>query len=347
MFRTYLEQVAAGERLSSQAMEEAMEAILKGEVTDIHIAAFLMGLRLRGETIDEITAAARVLRQNALKVEVPHKPLLDVVGTGGDGGGTFNISTAAALVAASAGLPVAKHGNRSVSSRCGSADVVEALGIPLFDTPDHVGASLERTNFAFLYAPYFHGAMKHVKNARSSLGLRTLFNVLGPLINPAEASRYLMGVYAPELLRPLTEVLRNLGADRALLVHGAGGIDEISLAGTTRFCFLRHGVLEEGTLEPEDFGLPRHPLGSFAGGGAGKNAAILTDIFEGRLGGAPLDMVLCNAAGALVAGGLTEDFREGVALAGECIESGGVMRKIRELRSLAPSKDTDALGVAL
>jgi anthranilate phosphoribosyltransferase len=347
MFRTYLEQVAAGERLSSRAMEGAMEAILKGEVTDIHIAAFLMGLRLRGETIDEITAAARVLRQNALKVEIAQKPLLDVVGTGGDGGGTFNISTAAALVAASAGLPVAKHGNRSVSSRCGSADVVEALGIPLFDNPSHAADSLGRTNFTFLYAPYFHKAMKHVKNARSSLGLRTLFNVLGPLINPAGATRYLMGVYSPELLRPLAEVLRNLGADRALVVHGAGGIDEISLSGSTRFCFLREGVLEEGILEPGDFGLSRHALSSFAGGKAEKNAAILRDIFEGRLRGAPLDMVLCNAAGALVAGGLTEDFREGVALARECIESGGVMRKIEELRSLTPSKDADPLGVAL
>ncbi len=346
MFRTYLEQVAAGERLSSQAMEGAMEAILKGEVTDIHIAAFLMGLRLRGETIDEITAAARVLRQNALKVEVARKPLLDVVGTGGDGGGTFNISTAAALVSASAGLAVAKHGNRSVSSRCGSADVVEALGIPLFENPLDVENSLERRGFAFLYAPYFHKAMKHVKNARSSLGLRTLFNVLGPLINPAGATRYLMGVYSPDLLRPLAEVLRNLGADRALVVHGAGGIDEISLSGSTRFCFLRNGNLEEGTLDPEDFGLPRHPLSSFAGGKAEENAALLTDIFQRRLTGAPLDMVLCNTAGALVAGGATDNFRKGVALARECIESGSAMRKIEELRSLTPSKDA-SLGVAL
>ncbi|MDO9508322.1 MAG: anthranilate phosphoribosyltransferase [Thermovirgaceae bacterium] len=341
MLREYLEKILTRNDLTAEEMARAMEAIMEGRASEAQVAAFLAALRVKGETVVEIASAARVMREKALPVKVDRRPLLDVVGTGGDGTGTFNISTATALVAAAAGVAVAKHGNRSVSSKCGSADVMEPLGIPLLADPGDVADCVERTGFGFIFAPHFHRAMKNVAPVRKALGLRTIFNVLGPLTNPAQPDCLLMGVFTPELVRPMAKVLGRLGLERAMVVHGHGGMDELSLSGSNMACLLKGGVLEDLEITPEDAGLSRAKAGYAAGGTAKDNCRIIKDIFAGKRG-THRDVVVFNAAAALLTVGRAGSLREGARMAEEVIDSGLAAAKLREVAAFAGSRQEGA-----
>lgn len=330
MLRTFLEKVTRGKNLDASEMEAAMGFILEGAAPEAQVAGLLTGLRCNGESVEEIAAAARALRQRALRVETPHKTLLDLCGTGGDGAGTFNISTVASFVVAGAGLPVAKHGNRSISSRCGSADVLEALGVAFPDSPEGVRGSLAASGMAFLFAPHFHRTMRQVGGVRKALGLRTIFNVLGPLAHPAGATHQLMGVFDPQLVRPLAEVLSVLGVRGAVVVHGHGGLDEFSLSGPNTVAVLRDGVLSEEVVTPEDVGLQRAAVEALCGGDARENAAVVRDV----LGGSPgpkRDTVLFNAAAAIRATETAITWKDAVALARASIDSGRAADVLRRL----------------
>src|SRR5437870_6102094 len=290
----------------------AMEAIMTGAATGAQIGAFLTALRMKGETVEELIGFAQVMRQKAVHVRsrgeevaaltgTDREMLVDTCGTGGDASGTFNVSTATAFVVAGAGLRVAKHGNRSVSSLCGSADVVETLGISLEQTPDKVTRCIEEVGIGFLYAPLLHTAMKHVMPARREMGVRTVFNMLGPLTNPAAANAQIIGVYAASLTEPLARVLAELGTVRAFVVHGADNLDEISNLGESRVSEVREGVVRTSTVRPEDFGLPRASIGDLLGGDREQNAEIIRTILAGEPG-PKRDIVLMNASAALVAG---------------------------------------------
>ncbi len=311
----------AGDALDAALMESAMEAILAGEATHAQIAALAVALRMRGETAEELSAAARVMRRRAVPLRASVERSLDTCGTGGDGAGTFNISTVSAIVVAACGVPVAKHGNRAVSSRSGSADVLEALGVSLEADPIEVAATLDELGIAFLFAPAFHGALKHAAPVRRELGLRTFFNLLGPLANPAGATHQLLGIYDPTRVRQIAEVLAQLGVKGAWVVHGEGGLDEVSPSGPTHVAVLRDGVVSERTIAPEDFGIARVPVDAIAGGDAATNARIALAILEGERGPARTAVVI-NAAAALCAAGDTDDLRLAAARAEEAIDSG-------------------------
>ncbi|MCB9741260.1 MAG: anthranilate phosphoribosyltransferase [Alphaproteobacteria bacterium] len=318
-----LERLLAGEDLEAARVDEVMEAMLAGELDPVAIGGFLVALRAKGETVEEIAAAARVMRRHATAIPVPEGvPLVDTCGTGGDRSGTFNLSTAAAIVAAAAGATVAKHGNRSVSSKAGSADVLEALGVRLDLPPARLGEVLQEVGISFLFAPAHHAATRHAVGPRRALGVRTLFNVLGPLTNPAGATRQVMGVFSEALIQPLAEVLAALGAERALVVHGHGGLDELSIAGPSAVCRLLDGVVTPIRVTPEEVGLERAPLSTLQGGTAEENAAILSAIFDGERS-ARADAVAFNAGAALWAAGLAEDLAAGTALALETLAAGG------------------------
>ena len=284
---------------------------------------------MKGETIEEITAAARVMRDKAIAIK-SDKLLIDSCGTGGDCKGTFNISTTVALLMAAAGLNVAKHGNRSVSSKSGSADLLEALGININLAPEQAEQCLDEIGIAFLFAPYFHKAMKYAAGPRRELGLRTIFNILGPLTNPARTKYQILGVYDPELVYPLAAVLKNLGVESAMVVHGAGGIDEFSLAGENKVAYLRNGDIEEFYIGPEEVGLQRTGLGELMGGTADKNRDITLAILKGERG-AKRDVVLFNAAAAFLVSGLADDWQKGIELAAETIDSGRALKKLDEM----------------
>ncbi len=319
----------------------AMEAIMSGAATNAQIAAFLTALRMKGETVEELIGFAQVMRQKVVRVRTKgeevaaltgtdREMLIDTCGTGGDAAGTFNVSTATAFVVAGAGLKVAKHGNRSVSSLCGSADVVEALGISLELRPAAVARCVDEVGIGFLYAPLLHTAMKHVMAARREMGIRTVFNMLGPLTNPAGANAQVIGVYAAELTEPLARVLAALGTLRAFVVHGADGLDEISNTGESQISEVREGRVQSFTVRPEDFGLPRSVIAELRGGDRDENAQIIRDVLSGR-DGPKRDIVLMNAAAALVVGGKARDLKEGVALAAHSIDSGAAQRKLAAL----------------
>ncbi len=317
-----LARVVRGEVLDAAAMEAAMEEILSGEAGAARIAGLAVALRMRGETPAELIAAARVLRRRAVPLPVrPGERLLDTCGTGGDGAGTFNISTTSALVIAACGVKVAKHGNRAVSSRAGSADVLEALGVPLEQAPEAASASLDRLGIAFLYAPSFHGALRHAAPVRRELGMRTFFNLLGPLANPAGASHQLLGLYDPARVRSIAEVLAGLGVEGAWVVHGEGGLDEVSPSGPTRVAVLAHGAVAERVVEPRDFGLEPVPLEGLAGGDARRNAAILRAVLAGEPG-PPRAAVIVNAAAGLAAAGAQDDLRASAERAAAAIDRG-------------------------
>ncbi len=325
--------VVAGRTLNESEMEAVMEEIMTGVATPAQIAAFITGLRMKGEAVSEIAGAARVMRRHATRIETgcgADAILVDTCGTGGDGAHTFNISTTVALVAAAAGLKVAKHGNRSVSSRCGSADVLQALGVNLELTPRQVGAAVREVGIGFLFAPLLHKAMKYAIGPRREIGIRTLFNILGPLTNPAGATVQLLGVYDPELPSLLAAVLRELGSRRAMVVHGAGGLDELSLAGENRIAWLADGEIRELFLEPAAAGLAEAPLAALAGGGPEENAAIVRSILAGEKG-PKRDVVLLNCAALFVTAGRVGDFRAGAGLAAELIDSGAAALKLEEL----------------
>lgn len=331
MIRTAIETALAGEDLSTETVESVMESMLQGELTPAQISGFLVALRAKGEAVHEIAAAARVMRRHAVGITVP--PGLDPVdtcGTGGDGSNTFNISTAAALTAAAAGASVAKHGNRSVSSRSGSADVLEALGVRLDVPAEALGEILSEVGIAFLFAPAHHGATRHAVGPRRELGIRTLFNVLGPLTNPAGATRQVMGVYAQELVEPIGHVLAELGTVHSMVVHGAGGIDEFSLAGPTRVAEVQNGTVEIYDIHPADVGLEESDLSSLAGGEALENAEILRAIFSGERSPRS-DAVAYGAGAALYVAGRCEQISEGVAMAAEALATHKVTNTLSAL----------------
>jgi anthranilate phosphoribosyltransferase len=323
----------------------AMEAIMSGAATNAQIAAFLTALRMKGETVEELIGFAQVMRQKAARIRVhddgvagltgtDREMLIDTCGTGGDATGSFNVSTATAFVVAGAGLKVAKHGNRSVSSMCGSADVVETLGINLELTPPKVARCIDEVGIGFLYAPLLHTAMKHVMAARREMGIRTVFNMLGPLTNPAAANAQIIGVYAASLTEPLARVLAELGTVRAFVVHGADGLDEISNTGESRVSEVREGMVRSYTVRPEDFGLGRAAIGELMGGDREENARIIRAILDGEIG-PRRDIVLMNAAAALVAGGKARDFKDGVGLAAQAVDSGAARRTLEALIALS------------
>ncbi len=317
-----------------------------GEATPAQMAAFLTALRMKGETVAEITGAARVMRERATPIRVPgaapivdidrdeinveYETLLDTCGTGGDSTNTFNISTTTAFVLAGAGVKVAKHGNRSVSSLCGSADVLEALGVTLDLTPEKVEKCIAEVGIGFLYAPLLHSAMKNVGPVRREMGIRTIFNILGPLANPARASHQVLGVYQKALTRTMAEVLKNLGSVRAMVVHGSDGLDEITVTGTTYIAELKDGAVREYEIAPEDFGLSRAPMEKLRGGDARANAVIVRSVLGGEVG-PRRDVVLLNAGAALAVAGKAADMGAGVKLAAEVIDAGRALEKLDRL----------------
>lgn len=336
-----IKQVVDRRDLSSEEAELVLEQIMTGQCTDAQIAALLTGLRMKGETVDEVTGFARVMRRKAAPVrprsfvsaeiaDTEREALIDTCGTGGDVSGTFNVSTAAAFVVAGAGVRVAKHGNRSVSSQCGSADVVEALGVKLDLPPERISQCIDEVGIGFLHAPLLHEAMKYVALARRQMGIRTIFNLLGPLTNPAGANTQLIGVYAEQLTELLAQVLRELGSTRALVVHGMDGLDEVSISGQTKITELKNRELSTYTVQPEDFGLRRAPLKEIQGGDARQNAEIILSILK-RNDGPRRDIVLLNAAAALLASYKAGDFKVGIELARESIGTGAALAKLHRL----------------
>ncbi|MFZ5867001.1 MAG: anthranilate phosphoribosyltransferase [Thermodesulfobacteriota bacterium] len=348
MIQEALAKAVGGTDLSEVEMMQVMDEVTEGKATQAQIGALLIALRMKGESVDEITGAARVMRAKSIKIPVGNsnvsvdrdeinwdrETVADTCGTGGDGTRTFNVSTATAFVVAGAGVKVAKHGNRSVSSLCGSADVVEALGVPLDLTPEQVGECIDRVGIGFLYAPLLHGAMRHVAGPRREIGLRTIFNVLGPLTNPAGASVQVLGVYREDLTETMAHVLLKLGSRSSFVVFGDGSYDEISITGPTKVTRLHEGEISTYTLVPEDVGLKRARAEEIRGGDAPENASIILNILNGQ-DGARKDMVLLNAAAALVAAGRAGSMQDGVGLASEAIDSGKALEKLNGLISVA------------
>ena len=329
--RAALVRLAAGESLGREETEDLFGQLMDGQLTEVMKTALLVALRMKGEAVPEISGAATAMRRRAIPIPHQREGLVDTCGTGGDGRGTFNISTAAALVAAAAGVPVAKHGNRSVSSKSGSADVLAALGVKIEIDPETAGRTLDSVGIAFLFAPLLHPAMREVMPVRRELGMRTIFNLLGPLTNPAGARRQVMGVYAESLVEPIGHVLRDLGAEHALVVHG-DGLDEITTTGRTRVAEVRDGEVRTYELEPERFGLRRAGLEDLAGGMPEENAAAVRRVFGGEAG--PLaEVTALNAGAALYVGGGAATLEEGVGRAREILASGAAARKLEELRS--------------
>ena len=325
-----LNRVVGGKSLTEAEASRAMEEIMGGGATGAQIAGLLTALKLKGETIEEITGLARVMRSKAIPVRSSHPLLVDTCGTGGDGANTFNISTVSALVLAGAGVKVAKHGNRSVSSRCGSADVLEKLGVNLDLKPAELTACLEKVGIAFLYAPALHGAMRHAAGPRRELGFRTVFNILGPLTNPAGARAQVLGVYSANLVRVMAEVLLRLGSERAFVVHGAGGLDEVSPVGPAAVCEVRDGAVREYMLDPVRCGFAPAGPEELSGGSPQENAAIARRILNGEPG-PRRDAVLMNAALGLMAVNQAEDFATGVKLAARSIDNGLARARLEEM----------------
>ncbi len=324
MIREVLERLLGGESLSPSVMEECFAALMAGDWSEPEQAAFLVALRAKGETPAEVAAAARVLRSFSVPVTTSRAPLVDTCGTGGDGAHTLNISTGAALVAAACGVAVAKHGNRSVSSRCGSADVLEALGLPIELEPERLGSLLDRHGFAFLFAPRLHPAMRSVMPVRRVLGVRTVFNLLGPLANPAGVRRQVVGVYSLEVMPLVAGALAELGAEHAWVVHGEDGLDEISVCAPTRVIEVRDGgVRREFVIEPQAVGIRNASRAELAGADAAENARRLRAILAGEERSAATDAVALNAAAALVVAGVAGDVRGGLAQVLPCLASGG------------------------
>lgn len=334
MIREAIARVVEGQHLSMEEMSLTMDEITSGRATAAQIASLITALRLKGETVEEITAAARVMRDKAVPIEVSRGAdgpvLVDTCGTGGDGIHTFNISTATAFVVAGAGVRVAKHGNRCVSSSCGSADVCEALGINLNLAPSEVARSVEENGIGFLFAPALHGTMKHAIGPRKEIGIRTIFNILGPLTNPAGAEVQVLGVFRRDLPPVMAQVLGRLGSRRALVVHGEDGMDEITTTGSTHVAEWVQGKVRQYTLHPDKLGIPTGTIDDLRGGVAEENARIILDLFEGRKDG-KRDIVLLNAGAALYAAGASDTIEEGIDLAAKSIDEGKALDTLRAL----------------
>lgn len=329
MIEQAIYQVLAGQALSLQETRDVMQQIMQGEAKPSQIGAFLAAMRMKGETIDEITACAEIMREQSVKL-CPNMDVLDIVGTGGDELFSFNISTVSAFVVAAAGIPVAKHGGRSVSSKCGSADVLEALGVNINLSATQCQLLLERAGMCFMHAQVYHTAMKHVAPIRRELGVRTIFNILGPLANPAGATYQLLGVYDENLVEPLARVLANLGVKRAMVVHGHDGLDEISLTGASTICEVSGKQLNSYFITPEQFGLARCKASDLAGGSPSENAQIARDVLSGARG-ARRDIVVLNAACCIYMFRNDITLLECVRLAQQTIDSGAARRKLEEL----------------
>lgn len=335
-----LARLAAGERLAESEAEAAFGMIMAGEATPAQIAGLLMAMRVRGETVPEMTGAVRAMRARMIAVEAP-PDAIDIVGTGGDAAGTLNISTATAFVVAGAGVKVAKHGNRALSSRSGAADALGALGIPVMETPiESLPRVLEQAGMCFLMAPRHHAALRHAAGPRMELGTRTIFNLLGPLANPARVTRQMTGAFSPEWLRPMAETLGRLGTEHAWLVHGQG-LDELTLSGPSQVVELKDGHLREFQVTPEDAGLRRAPAEALRGGEPAENAAALEALLEGAEG-AYRDCVLLNAAAALIVAGRVKTLPDGVTMAARSLDSGAALEVLNKLRaaSAKPSPET-------
>lgn len=330
MLKSFIQKIAERTNLSQADAASAMEIIMSGQATPAQIGAFLVALRMKGETADELAGLAATMRAHAVPLATQDGDLIDTCGTGGDGAGTFNVSTAAAIVAAGAGITVAKHGNRSVSSRCGSADVLEALGVKIEASAPTVNRCLREVGIGFLFAPLFHQAMKHAASPRKELGLRTAFNLLGPLTNPARPRRQMVGVYDPVLTELIASVLQKLGTERALVCSGMDGLDELSLSGESKITELANGSLRTYSLKPEEVGLARVPKAKLSGGEAGENAAILSRILAGENGPAR-DVVLLNAGAAIYMAGEAKTIAAGIEVAKKSIDSGAAQKKLERL----------------
>ena len=322
--------VAEGRDLSRDEMQSVMRSIMQGETTPAQIGGFLVGLRLKGETVNEITAAAEVMRALSAKVCISGDHLVDTCGTGGDGANTFNISTASAFVAAAAGANVAKHGNRSVSSKSGSADVLEAAGIKLDLSPEQVADCIGEIGIGFMFAPMHHSAMKHAIGPRRELGIRTIFNVLGPLTNPAGAPNQVLGVFSDTLLEPLAQVLKQLGSQHVLVVHSADGMDEISIAAPTTIAELKDGNINTYEIGPEQFNLVRNAIGSLTVSGVDESLNMMQSVLGDQAGPAR-DIVCLNAGAAIYAADITDDLGQGIMKADETIASGAAREKLEQL----------------
>ncbi len=339
-FKVNLETVINGNDLSHADMLAIMQQVMGGELTPAQIAGLVVALRVKGESVDEIAAAATVMRQLSTKVDISDNThLIDTCGTGGDGIQTFNVSTVSAFVAAAAGAKVAKHGGRSVSSTCGSADVLEALGVNVNLTPAQVANCVNQIGIGFMFAPNHHSAMKHAAPVRRELGVRTIFNLLGPLTNPASAKRQVMGVFSKDLTLKLAKVLKNLGSEHVLVVHGADGMDEISFTGDTFVAELKDGKVREYTLNPAQFGLKLHALKSIRVENVQQSKAMILDVLEGKSNvgknSAARDIVLLNAGAAIYTAGLQDNIKAGIALAAKVIDSGAALEKLEALVNLS------------
>lgn len=328
MIKEAIKSAVEGYDLSYDAAMEAMDEIMRGDATPAQIAAFLTALRMKGESIDEITACAAVMREKCTRLPFENE-VMDIVGTGGDEAHTFNISTVTAFVVAAAGVPVAKHGNRSVSSKCGAADFLEALGAKITLSAEESALVLKQTGMCFMFAPNYHASMKYAAPVRREIGARTIFNILGPLSNPAFASRMLLGVYDGNLVEPLARVLSNLGVKRAMVVHGDDGLDEISLSTTTTVCEVNGGTLPPYTLDPRDYGFSLSDRAALVGGDPAENAEIARRILNGEKG-PRRDVVLLNAGSCLYLAGKARDVADGLKLAAELIDSGKAREKMAE-----------------
>jgi anthranilate phosphoribosyltransferase len=339
-FKPLIAKIAGGGTLSAQEAESAFDALLSGEVTQAQMGGFLIGLRVRGETVEEITGAVAAMRAKMLKVKAPARAV-DIVGTGGDGHGTYNVSTLASLIVAGCGVPVAKHGNRAASSQSGASDVLAALGVKVGLFPEECEACLSEAGLCFMAAPVHHAAMRYIGPVRSELGTRTLFNLLGPLANPAGVTRQLLGVFSRDWLKPLAEVLRNLGSERVWLVHGADGLDELTLTGPTYVTALENGNIRSFEVTPEDAGLPRATLADLKGGDAAHNAAALSGVLNGARN--PYrDIAVLNAAAALVVAEKVDNLRDGAALAAVALDEGhaaAVLAKLVKISNTSASSN--------
>lgn len=334
MIKEYIGKIVNREDLTPKEMEYLFHNIMEGNLTDAQIGAVLIGLKMKGESIQEISSAARVMREKAIKVEVKDRSkLVDTCGTGGDKVDTFNVSTISAFVVAAAGGKVAKHGNRSVSSKCGSADLMQALGVNIEMSPQKVAQAIDEVGLGFLFAPLFHPAMKNVIRQRREIGVRTIFNILGPLSNPAQTDYQLIGVYDANLVRPIAEVLRDLGLKRAYVVHGMEGLDEVSLSTKTLVGRLEDGEVQVYTVEPEDFGLKKVEIRELEGGDVEVNRQIALDILSGRDSSPKTEFVALNAAFSLQLIGVAGSIREGVEIAMETIRSGKPLEVLEKLRA--------------
>lgn len=330
MIKDMIRKIVLGENLSVGEAQEVMEQIMEGKATDAQIGSFLTALRIKGETVEEITGCARAMRGKAQPISSKHEVLVDTCGTGGDQSGTFNISTTSAFVVAGAGVGVAKHGNRSVSSKSGSADLLEELGVNLNLMPQEVARVLDQIGIGFLYAPSFHKAMKYAIGPRREIGIRSIFNILGPLTNPALAKYQVLGVYDSKLTNIMAEVLKQLGVKKAFVVHGAGGLDELSTLGPTKVSYLNEGTVNSINVYPEDLGFTRVTLTNLRGGDAKENARITLNVLRGEQ--SPYrDIVLLNAGAALFVSEAVPDLKEGIKKAAESIDSGAAFNKLNQL----------------